>query len=263
MFGTAKDLIFPFGDSITRHGYDQEQGFGWTAALAYAYMRRLNVLNAGLSGYCTRKALAVLPHIIPPPDQARIRIMSIFFGANDARLPNTSQPAQHVPLEQYKANLKAMISSPLVKAHNPRIVLITPPPIDERMCEEADRANGINEVRRRAEVTAKYAVAVREVSEEMDLTLLDLWSIFMDRAGWKAGAPLLGSRDVEQSSENGLPSLLKDGLHLTAEGNRVLYEELIALIEREWPGLTPEALPFVLPAWDDSEAWKDFETPSL
>lgn len=183
--------------------------------------------------------------------------MTIFFGANDARLPNTSQPAQHVPLEQFKANLKNVIAHPLVKAHSPRIVLITPPPIEERMCDETDRAKGIYEVRRTAEVTSRYAAAVREVSKEMNVALLDIWTIFMRRVGWKVGNPLIGSKTLEQDFETGLPTLLEDGLHLTAQGGRVVYEELMKLIQRTWPDQVPESLPFVVPSWDDEEAWKN------
>jgi lysophospholipase L1-like esterase len=125
------------------------------------------------------------------------------------------------------------------------------------MCEEADRANGIYEVRRTAEITSQYAAAVREVSKEQNVAVLDLWTIFMKRVGWRVGDPLIGSRASEQDLKSGLPALLEDGLHLTAQGSRVLYEELIQLIQRTWPDQTPEALPFVVPSWADEEAWKD------
>jgi len=258
MFGTAQDLIFLFGDSITQAGFSQDQGFGWVAALASDYVRKLNVVNAGLGGYNTRKGLYKLPILLPPPEHARIRILTIFFGANDSRLPNTSQPTQDVPIEEYKANLKSIVLHPLVKAHGARIILITPPPIDERMCEHTDRTTkGIYEVRRTAESTSRYAQAVRDVSKELNVVHLDIWSAFMKKAGWKFGEPLMGSKAVPQNFETGLPSLLSDGLHLTAKGNRLVYEELMRLLQDTWPDQTPEALPRTLPGWDDVEAWKD------
>jgi hypothetical protein len=47
------------------------------------------------------------------------------------------------------------------------------------------------------------------------------------------------------------------GLHLTPDGYRVLYHQLMALISDTWPDQLPEKLPMVLPAWNELEAWKD------
>ena len=75
--------------------------------LADAYVRKLDIINRGLSGYNTRQALAILPQVIPSPQQARIRFLTIFFGANDARLPDTlPEPQQHVPLEEFMENMR-------------------------------------------------------------------------------------------------------------------------------------------------------------
>jgi lysophospholipase L1-like esterase len=248
-----QELFFLFGDSLTQQGYDE---FGWVARLSNAYIRRLAVVNAGLSGYNTEMALAKLPLLVPPPSHGRIRLMTVLLGANDARLPNTLGVPQHVPLDEYRRNLAAAINHPQVREHDPRIVLITPPPVDERMCEADDRAKGIDQVRRTAEVTKTYADAARDVGRELGVVVLDAWTIFMERAGWKSGEPLVGSKEADQDPDSGLPSLLRDGLHLTPEGNKLLYESLIELVEKTWPDQTPDALPFVLPRWDDVEAWK-------
>lgn len=45
------------------------------------------------------------------------------------------------------------------------------------------------------------------------------------------------------------------GLHLTPEGYRVLYHEMMVLIAKTWPDQLPEKLPMILPAWNDLEAW--------
>jgi lysophospholipase L1-like esterase len=256
MHGTANDIFFLFGDSITQQGYNQARGLGWVAALHDVYIRRLNVLNAGLSGYNTEMALLVLPRILPPISQGRIRIMTVFFGANDARLPDTMQAQQHVPIDQYRENLRTIVRHPSVREHNPRIILITPPPIDERMCETANLQSGNDQVRRAAEVTMAYANVVREIGKELDTETLDLWNIFMENAGWKSGEPLIGAKTVEQNIEKGLPTLLLDGLHLTPDGNKLVYESLMRTIRNKWPDQAPEALPYVLPTWANTEAWK-------
>ena len=78
-----------FGDSIVQDASSPERGFAFAAALQHAYIRRLDVVNRGLryrqwamecladsdSGYNTDQALAVLPHVIPPPHQARVRFL--------------------------------------------------------------------------------------------------------------------------------------------------------------------------------------------
>ncbi|RMY82547.1 hypothetical protein D0862_11981 [Hortaea werneckii] len=285
MLGTATSSIYLFGDSLTQYGYDQSQGFAWVAALSHHYSRKLNVINAGLSGYSTDKALSILPRILPPssssssstaasPGTTQIKLLVLFFGANDARLPSTGIPEQHVPLESFKANLRAMVTCPQLRAHHPgaKVLLITPPPVDERLCESDDAGKGIFHPRRTAETTALYAQAVRDVGAEFvasaagggggHVAVLDLWGCFMRVAGWVPGEPLVGSKDVEQRDpeKGGLGRLLKDGVHLTGEGNRVLFSELVGLVNRTWPELDAEGLGFDLPYWGDSEAWTHLGT---
>ncbi|KAI7217203.1 hypothetical protein KC333_g4374 [Hortaea werneckii] len=285
MLGTATSSIYLFGDSLTQYGYDQSQGFAWVAALSHHYSRKLNVINAGLSGYSTDKALSILPNILPAPstiaaassslgakqETSQIKLFVLFFGANDARLPLTGEPGQHVPLESFKANLRAMATLPQLRENHPgtKILLVTPPPVDERLCEADDAGKGIFHPRRTAQTTALYAQAVRDVGAEVgggdgggDIAVLDLWSCFMRVAGWVPGEPLVGSKDVEQMDPGkaGLGRLLKDGVHLTGEGNRVLFTELVGLVNRTWPELDAEGIGFDLPYWGDREAWRHLET---
>ncbi|TKA53902.1 hypothetical protein B0A49_13346 [Cryomyces minteri] len=180
---------------------------------------------------------------------------TVFFGANDARLPDTTGPAQSVALEEYEKNLAAIITHPAVKAHNPRVMLITPPPVDERLCEAGDLLKGIDEVRRTAENTASYAAAARRVGEELGVPVLDLWSSFMSAAGWSAGEPLPGSQVVARNVL--LNELLHDGLHFNPKGYKILFEEMMKLVAETWPDQVPDMLPFVLPAWDSATAWQD------
>ncbi|KAF1981164.1 GDSL Lipase/Acylhydrolase family protein [Aulographum hederae CBS 113979] len=250
-----QDIFFLFGDSITQHGYNQDRGFGWTAQLSEAYIRRLTVVNAGLSGYNSDQALIQLPALIPSPSHGVIRIMTVFFGANDSRLPDTIGTPQHVPLDRYKENLRKIVTHTLVRAHRPRIILITSPPIDEELCEAHDLSNGIDQVRRRAAVTRTYADAVKEVGKATDVVVFDLWSLFMERVGWKEGMPLAGEKSTHASQQSGLPTLLRDGLHLTPDGNRIVFEGLLRLIQRTWPDQSPDSLDFTVPKWDDPRSW--------
>lgn len=96
-----------------------------------------------------------------------------------------------------------------VVAHKPRIILITPPPVNEYRLEESDLAKGLTDPRRTAEHTKKYADATREVGADLGVAVLDIWSLFMVEAGWEPGQPLVGSKKVPRSET--LDELLVDG----------------------------------------------------
>lgn len=136
----------------------------------------------------------------------------IFLGANDAVLPNSGQ---NVPLNRYCANLENIIQHPAVRAHATsmnrnkpaiKIILVTPPPIDEHQLGDNPLLNV-----RTAERTKSYADSCRRVGEGMDVAVVDLWSIMMKKAGWKgnAGEVLVGSRKRERSEVLG--EMLLDG----------------------------------------------------
>ena len=78
----------------------------------------------------------------------------------------------------------------------PRLILVTPPPVDEYQLEESQLLKGTSEILRTAEHTKLYADACREIGNEIGVVVLDLWSAFMSKAGWSPGQPLLGSKDV-------------------------------------------------------------------
>ena len=112
-----------FGDSITQQSFSVG-GFG--ARLADRYQRRAHVLNFGYSGYNTRWAVELLPHLCDM-QVATVRLVTIFFGANDASHVEHNE-RQHVPLSEYKANLRTIIDH--VRAHcaAAKIILLCPPP---------------------------------------------------------------------------------------------------------------------------------------
>ena len=187
-----------FGDSITEMGEVQDYGYAFAPALRSTYIRRLDVVNRGFSGYTSRLALKILPDFMPDPSQAKVRLMTIFFGANDACLPGE---AQHVPLAEYASNLEAIVRHPSVVQHEARAILITPGPVNEYQLANPGGRTAAN--------TKKYAEACREVGAKLKVPVVDLWTTFMRAAGWREGQPLIGSRDVAPSRV--MASLLSDG----------------------------------------------------
>lgn len=70
----------------------------------------------GLSGYNTRWALKVLPRAMEGAADADPAAVTVFFGANDASLPDQVSAHQNVPLEEYQSNLRAICGYFKVKA---------------------------------------------------------------------------------------------------------------------------------------------------
>ena len=97
----------------------------------------------------------------------------------------------------------------MIRKQQPRLILVTPPPVDEFTLEECGPGSDNSEIQRTAEHTKKYADACHKIGTELGIAVLDLWSIFMTKAGWKHGQPLTGSKDVQRSKTLGV--LLSDG----------------------------------------------------
>ncbi|KAK0345686.1 hypothetical protein LTR91_015983 [Friedmanniomyces endolithicus] len=250
-----------FGDSILQQSFSQNVSFAFGAALTDVYSRRLDVFNRGLSGYNTLQALRAQPLCLPMPEKASMRFLLIMFGANDSRIQNSpGGPDQYVRIEDFTSNLRHMVQHPCVKAHGEdvHIILVTTPPIDERKCLRADQEKYPTlgqTLRRTAANTALYAQAIRDLGEELQIPVLDIHRSMLAHAGHDhLTPPLPGSMDRPTNST--LQSFLIDGLHFSGEGYRLLYGELMTLIERYWPESMPDRLPLMLPAWDFQPAWK-------
>jgi lysophospholipase L1-like esterase len=151
-------------------------------------------------------ALRVLDRIVPTTSKDQIRLMTIFFGANDSCFPTESNN-QCVPLPEFRSNLIKIVKT-LSARKNPRIILITNPPIDERTQRVLDESKGYP-LRRTAENTKLYADAIRNVGQDLGLVVCDLWGAIMDKAGWKGEEKLPGCGDGPPNAV--LAELLSDG----------------------------------------------------
>ncbi|KAL4878981.1 SGNH hydrolase-type esterase domain-containing protein [Aspergillus karnatakaensis] len=244
--GKPYDQFILFGDSITQMSSNQEQGFGFQPALQDAYSRVLDVINRGFGGYTTAHAVKVFPKFFPSPERATVRFLTIWFGANDASLLESNN-GQHVPLETYKKNLAWIIQHPATVAQQPRILLITPTPVNEYQIEDFDNSKGNNYPTRTNAGAKAYAEAAREVGDALNVPVVDLWGAFMGAVGWREGEELVGSRKVPNDER--FAGLFTDGLHLTAAGYRIVFDEIVKAIQTNWPDQAPGARPQVFPAW--------------
>jgi lysophospholipase L1-like esterase len=178
-------------------------------------------------------------------------LVTIFLGANDAALPGHMSARQHVPLEQYAANLRrvaahvtqtyssggasgaAASSSGAPALAPPALVFITPPPVDEaaRVVAGGVRwgAEFDGQAERTNDVARQYADACKAVAAELGAPCVDAWSALQALPNWQA--------------------LLDDGLHFAPSGNEALFDALVKVIDAQLPHLAPEAIPFDFVEW--------------
>ncbi|XP_039604815.1 isoamyl acetate-hydrolyzing esterase 1 homolog [Polypterus senegalus] len=224
----VRSIVWPqvvlFGDSITQSSFDSN---GWGAVIASKLVRKCDVINRGLSGYNSRWARIILPQIVNDSlNSKNVAAVTIFFGANDCALKDKN-PQQHVPLEEYAENLKAMIEYlKTVDISKDRLILITPPPLDEAAWTKECTVKGCVLNRLNA-VVGQYAQACVQVASECKVEVLDLWTLM-------------------QQNDQDFSTYLSDGLHLSAKGNEFVALHLFRLIEKR-----VAALPYILPYWAD------------
>jgi len=131
-------------------------------------------------------------------------MQTVWLGANDSVRPDPNGH-QCVPLPDYKANLKKIVQHSVLKEHSPCFILITPPPVDEHQRHVWEGDN----LWRTAERTKSYADACKAVGTELNIPVLDVWTLFEKAAGWKGGEKYPGSLLMPASDK--LKSLLVDG----------------------------------------------------
>lgn len=78
------------------------------------------------------------------------------------------------------------------------------------MLEELRDEWGFTGEVRKAKDAAEYAGLVREAGKETGIDVVDVWSLFMNKAGWKAGEVLPGSKELGKNDV--LANLLYDGM---------------------------------------------------
>ncbi|KAI0781317.1 SGNH hydrolase [Trametes elegans] len=239
----VQDAIVLLGDSLAEFSYGSN---GVAARLSEKYVRKLDVINRGFSGYNTDWILPVFEQIWATRDEQahaqKVQLLIIWFGANDAAEPANTH---HVPVERYQANLTALVRAvraPDSPRYSPdtRVLLVTPPPVETRRwgrlyAELYNPAADPNKPNRSLEVSGVYAEAMKEVGQKEGVPVIDVWRKLWDTAG-----------RVEEKLE---PFLL-DGLHLTASGYEVVYDAIIAGIAEHYPELHYDRLQTVFSTFD-------------
>ncbi|MEW5320404.1 MAG: hypothetical protein WDW38_011479 [Sanguina aurantia] len=236
--------IVLFGDSLTERSFDTG---GWGAVVQSKYTRRADVVNRGFGGYNTRAAIAMAPNILAEfqGGSQRMLLLVLWFGANDAALADGVNVVQHVPLEEYKRNLRAILAAVQehAKGAGVRVLLVTPPPVygpgrihyrTERFGKAGVEGKPLDRTNKN---TGLYAAAVCALAQEKGLSVLDLHS-------------LLNAKAQKEGEDGFFTSILMDGLHFKAKGQAMVADLMLAKMEEAFPELSPSALPMHYPGWE-------------
>lgn len=243
------DKILLFGDSITQWSFDPTVD-GWVASLSHAYVRKIDVINRGYSGYNSRWCRHILPLILRTlkpcsPGSAlndgSLQLVILFLGANDCVLEEFNQ-LQSVPLNEYVQNISEMLSTVKSTHPNARVLLLTPPPCHEGLWRQSRLAKS-KPMDRTVESAKLYRDELLKWFSSSDYGgspnhhILDVWETFF-------------ASTSGEYSESECLNLLVDGVHLTLEGNRRLYAAIANSIASKWPLLNPETFPTQIAWWD-------------
>lgn len=247
--------ILLFGDSITEFAFGLDGQIGWASLLASTYSRRADVLSRGFSGYNSKHALDVLPSVLGDPineSNAKTQLLfcTVFFGANDASMPSARQ---YLNIEDYTTNVRQIVKeirnrssvaetkngenrtddgadkvnnqehAKKVKREELPVVLLTPPPVSSTAWDHYCTVVAPRPLSPRSNENAKqYGTRVLEIAKEMDCAVVDTFQ-------------LLGGDKGEKHYEK----YMTDGLHLNAEGNRIVYEGIMDAIKLNYEYLLP------------------------
>ncbi|MEW5305717.1 MAG: hypothetical protein WDW36_008237 [Sanguina aurantia] len=242
---STRPKILLFGDSLTERSFDTG---GWGAVVQSRYTRRADVVNRGFGGYNTRAAVAMAPNILAEFQGGRpadAGAGAVVWRKRDAALADGVNAVQHIPLEEYRRNLRAILATVQGNASGPgvRVLLVTPPPVHgpgrihyrtERFGKAGVEGKPLD---RTNENTGLYAAAVCALAEERGLPVLDLHS-------------LLNAKAQKEGEDKFFTGILMDGLHFKPKGQAMVADLVLSRLEEAFPELSPSALPMHYPGWE-------------
>lgn len=203
------------GDSITDCGRTQPIGEGTNGGLGDGYVlftealidskytkHQIRVTNMGISGNTSRDLLSrwQTDVIDLKPDW-----VTILIGINDIwrKFDRPKQKEIHVPIEEYKENVKSMIER--TKEAGSKVVLMTPFYLEPNK-EDAMRA-----------MSDQYGQICIELAREYGLILVDLQSRF------------------NEFMVNNYPAVLSpDRVHPNTVGHMMIANEFLKAVDYEW-----------------------------
>ncbi|KAF9939613.1 hypothetical protein BGZ67_009193 [Mortierella alpina] len=238
--------IVVLADSISKYGYTHAT-YGWLGFLSDEWVGRADVVLRSFPEYNTHWVNSLFPELLYQESKGStpVKLVIIALGTDDASFAHTRQ---HVALDAYKDNLKAIVNairfpeSPNYSPHT-NVILVTPAPVDDTMWEASLTA--VNQTMNRSNsVTKEYAQACVEVGKALNIPVVDLWS--------EIHCQVEGTCELHESDQ--LQDYFMDGLHLKRMGNEVLYKSVMDAVARHYPHLHPTCWPSVFPGYAEGSS---------
>ncbi|ETO81681.1 hypothetical protein F444_04061 [Phytophthora nicotianae P1976] len=233
-----RPAVLLVGDSLTEKGL-LPSSMGWATMLQGDCRRTVDVVCRGLAGYNTKwylkHAMSIVQDEIIGLSYSPI-LITIWLGANDAALPEGGSSESHIPIDEYQENLAKLVLDFQAITPTSRILLITPPYVDDAVQKKNAKANKGDKkglVSHSNEMAGKYARACVDTAKRVGVPVLDLHTYF-----------------------NSLPKrkrkdLLEDGLHFNTTGNALMYEKLREIIEAEFEDVAQKLEHWQFPHYED------------
>ncbi|GER46641.1 GDSL esterase/lipase CPRD49 [Striga asiatica] len=226
MVGPQRPLFVLFGSSIVQlsHGHG-----GWGAILSDIYARKADIITRGYYGWNSRRAIKVLDQVFPKDASTQPALIIVYFGGNDSMGAHSSGLGPHVPLPEYVENMRKIATHVKNLSDKTRVIFLSCPPVNEAKVRE-NTSSYFSELVRTNELCRIYSEACIDVCREMDVKVVDLWTAMQKRENWPNAC-------------------FTDGIHLSAEGSKVVVEEILKVLkEADWePKLHWKSMPTEFP----------------
>ncbi|KAG0467682.1 hypothetical protein HPP92_018671 [Vanilla planifolia] len=222
MVGPSRPVFVLFGSSIVQYSYSNG---GWGAILADVYARKADILLRGYIGWNSRRAVQVLDEIFPKDAVVQPSLVVVYFGGNDSIGPYPSGLGPHVPLPEYKENMRKIANHLKNLSEKTRAIFLTCPPLNEELLLSST-SSALSEIVRTNATCREYSEACIQVCEEMGLKVIDLWTAIQKRDDWATAC-------------------FTDGIHLSSEGSIIVVDEILKVLkEQDWsPSLHWKSMP--------------------
>ncbi|XP_051142450.1 GDSL esterase/lipase CPRD49 [Andrographis paniculata] len=212
MVGPQRPLFVLFGSSIVQLSFSNG---GWGAILADIFARKADIVTRGYYGWNSRRAIEILDKVFPKDAAIQPSLVIVYFGGNDSMGAHSSGLGPHVPLPEFVENMRKIATHLKNLSDQTRIIFLSCPPVNEAKVQ-ANTSAYFSELVRTNELCRIYSEACINLCHEMDIKVIDLYSAIQKRDDWAN-------------------TCFTDGVHLAAEGSKVVVEEILKVLkEADW-----------------------------